>query len=243
MYKRGKGFFKNKKGQDELWEVLTMMAGAAVGIFFVLVIFRFSSTDRANLAFFTKDASILTDSILATPQNVELVYSNEYPGSYALYKGSEIQLFKDSNTSGESVYRNSFIPMRRIIMSTVASPLSVVYFLKNETFMTISTQPWTILKPQEQSVSQQEVGHPIPAEIAEQQRVQALYQTYLSAQNLCFRTLNECTKTITDNYAEPCKEFDCFCSSSSLQGIDTSPCVDSQPYFIMANNLPQGINK
>lgn len=242
MYKRGSVRSWNKRGEDDVWNAITLITGVMVGIFFVMVIYRFGSEDRANMIFFTKDASMLTDSILATPQNVELVYSNEYPGSYALYKGSEIQLFPDSNTTGESAYRASFLPMKHIIMSTRASPLSVVYFLKNETYMTISTQPWTIPRSQEESQASQElVGPPVPEEITEQQRVQALYQIYLQATNMCFKTLNECTDEIKNNYFEPCKEFDCFCFSSEL--ISFSFCDASQPYYIMAHNLPQNINK
>ena len=142
---------QNKRGEEDIWNAITLITGVAVGIFFVLIIYRFGSTERANLTFFTKDASMLTDAILATPQNVELVYSNEYPGSYALYRGSEIQLFTDSNTSGESAYRGSFLPMKRITMGTKPSPLSIIYFLKNESFMTISNQPWTISRAQDES--------------------------------------------------------------------------------------------
>jgi hypothetical protein len=242
MFKRGSGTFWNKKGQEDIWNAVTLITGIAVAIFFVMVVYRFSSTERANLVFFSKDAAMLTDAILASPQNVELVYSNVYPSSYAVFKDSEIQLFTDSNTSGESPYRGSFIPMRSITMSTASSPLSVVYFLKNASFMTLSTQPWTILRSQQESQASQEfVGPPTPAEIVEQQRLQALYQRFLETQapDQCFKELTDCYNVEDILYKEACEEFDCLCVTAEQAHINR--CSADNPYFIIALNIPKSL--
>jgi hypothetical protein len=128
-------------------------------------------------------------------------------------------------------------------MGTTASQLNVIYFLKNESFMTISTQPWTVVANKEQ---EQSTVTPIltPEEEAEREIIRQLYQAYLPAQNLCFKTLNECTTSIKNNYAEPCKEFECFCfSSQELSGGGSALCDATQPFIVMARNIPEWINK
>ena len=191
----------NKRGaDDDMWNAITLIAGAAVGIFFVFLIFRFSSAERANIVFFTKDAAMLSDAILSTPQNVEFIYPQQFPNKYALYKDNAFQVFTSSDVSGLAPYAHYFVPRRGIIADNLPKPLSFIYFLKNASFITVSNIPWTAV-PQvkgggigsaaEGSTAQQPLT---PEEQAEKARLEQLYQKFLLSQALCFK---EQTATLT----------------------------------------------
>jgi hypothetical protein len=239
----------NKRGaDDDLWNAITLIAGAAVGIFFVFLIFRFSSTERANLVFFTKDAAMLSDAILSTPQNVEFIYPQQFPNKYALYQDNAFQVFTSSDVSGLAPYAHYFVPRRGIIADNLPKPLSFIYFLKNASFITVSNIPWTAV-PQvkggggEGGAKSSETQQPLtPEEQAEKARLEQLYQKYLLSQSLCFKEQSQCLESIRNNYADACKEFNCLCGTSETTKI-SGRCSNEQPYFIVGLNVPKELVK
>jgi len=240
--------FRSKRGEEDLWNAMTLIAGAVVGIFFVMIIYRFGSTAYAEATFFTKDAALLTDAILATPQNIELVHTQQQPGKYARYYDGEFQLFTSSdgkkpNASQVTPFRNSFVPRKDITMDEELHLLSVVYFLKNSSMMTITNQPWDFASVQieeaeeEPPAGEEKASTGTSEELEEQIKLYELYQEYLKTQILCFKTIDDCMFSVEKDYTEVCERFNCLCVPTSIRKIERCPA--DKPYYIVGLGAPR----
>jgi hypothetical protein len=64
-------------------QTITIVGGIVAALVLVTITYRFTSKEWGELGFLAKDSAMLTDAILAAPQDVQAVYPQEFVQWYA----------------------------------------------------------------------------------------------------------------------------------------------------------------
>ena len=140
----------DKRGGGEgFWYVIGLVLGAAVGIILLIGMYRFTSTERAEMVFFGKDAAMITDAMIGTPGDWELYYPQQYPGWYARYNGSDIVIQNSPDPEAHVFYRHYIIPREDVTIDNSINDLSLIYFVKYQDNISIEESPGIYSKEEE----------------------------------------------------------------------------------------------
>lgn len=137
--------FLMKKGNGSVYSLLiliTLICGAAAGIILGTIIFRFPSSETAEYTFLAKDTAILIDAILSMPQDVQLVYPQEFVKGYIRLEDDSISIFPTQPGPNQSSLINyPFIPRRDVEMIEEDLRLSTLYFIKENNTIRLDNKP------------------------------------------------------------------------------------------------------
>ena len=143
----------NKRGAGwTLLQTMTIIGGIIAAMLLVTIVYRFTSQERAEQTFLAMDSAMITDAILSTPQDVQLVYPKEFVGGYIRLDNNSISVFPNQPMPNQSSLINYyFIPRKDIKIIEGDLRLSVLYFIKeNNTFWLDNKPVMEIIKEAEE---------------------------------------------------------------------------------------------
>ena len=132
----------NKRAEWTLLQTGTILAGILVAFVLVMIVYRTTSQAGAEATFLAKDSAMLTDAILSTPGDVQLVYPREFNRWYARINNTSISIFRsEPEPNKESPYKHFFVPRGDIKIEENELALSAIFFIKTNDTYTISNIP------------------------------------------------------------------------------------------------------
>ena len=138
----------NKKGAGwSLLQTLTLVGGVVAALLLLVIVYRFTSQERGEMTFLAIDSAMLTDAILASPQDVQLVYPQEATQWYVRLNQSSVSVFPGEPQPGSSsFYTAHFIGRKDITINEglVNLPLFLIkqkndFFIDNKPMFTEAT--------------------------------------------------------------------------------------------------------
>jgi hypothetical protein len=125
-----------------LLQVLTIVGGIMAALLLVAIVYRFTSQERGELTFYAMDSAMLTDAVLAAPQDVQLIYPKEFTKWDLRLGNSSISFFPSQpEPNSSSIYTNYFIPRKDIAIKEGDVMLSALFFIKENAIFMIDNKP------------------------------------------------------------------------------------------------------
>ncbi len=129
----------NKRGDWNALQVFTIIGGIIVGIALVLIVYRISSQERAEMNFYAFDSALLIDSMLSAPGNLDLIQVKEFKkGGFAVLESPIFALsyYGPWNDKG-SHFKYRFVPRAGIDIKDDYVGLTIIYLTKkgNELYL------------------------------------------------------------------------------------------------------------
>ena len=133
----------NKRGAAwTLLQTITIIGGVIAAILLVSIVYKFTSQERGEQAFIAMDSAMLTDAILSTPQDVQLVYPREFAEWYIRLDNASISIFSSQpNLNQTSLINYYFIPRKDIKIIKEDLKLSALYFIKENNTFRLDNKP------------------------------------------------------------------------------------------------------
>ncbi len=132
----------NKRAELTLLRVGTILAGILVAFILVMIVYKATSQEGAESAFLAKDSAMFIDAILSTPQDVQIVYPEEFIKWYIRLDNLSVSIFHSQPEPNEtSPYSYYFVPRADIKVQGRDLKLSTLFFIKSGDNFTISNIP------------------------------------------------------------------------------------------------------
>ena len=132
----------NKRADWTILNTMTIIAGIIVAVTLVIIVYKVTSKDAAQSAFYAKDSALLADAILAAPQEVQLVYPAGFSGKYIRLSNDSFSVFDSVPPADkDSPYKYFFSTKGDIKVIDSQIVMSSLYFLKNSKTFTIASSP------------------------------------------------------------------------------------------------------
>jgi hypothetical protein len=105
-------------------------------------VLKITSKDNAESEFFAKDAALLADAVLSTPQDVQIIYPREFAKQYVRLENTSISVFNSQPQPNEtSSHMYYFVPKKDILVQENEMKLSAFFMLKSKGALSISNVP------------------------------------------------------------------------------------------------------
>jgi hypothetical protein len=132
----------NKRAEWTMLQIMMILGGIIVAFVLVSIVLRITSKDRAESEFFAKDAALLADAVLSTPQDVQIIYPREFAKQYVRLENMSIAVFIGKPQPDESSpHTYYFVPRKGISVEENEMPLSAFFMLKSNGILAISNVP------------------------------------------------------------------------------------------------------
>jgi hypothetical protein len=132
----------NKRAEWTMLQIMMILAGIVAAFILVSVVLKITSKDRAESEFFAKDAALLADAVLSTPQDVQIIYPREFAKQYVRLENSSIAVFISRPEPDEaSPHTYYFVPKKDIVVQENEMKLSAFFMLKSKGTLSISNVP------------------------------------------------------------------------------------------------------
>jgi hypothetical protein len=133
----------NKRGVSwTLEQTLTVVGGVVSAVLIIFIVARFTSTEWGTMTFIAKDTAMLTDAILASPQDIQLMYPQPFTKWYGRLNNYSMQYFPFEPQENESTaFYYHFIRRKDITMVESTIALSSLFFIKDNTTFMIDNKP------------------------------------------------------------------------------------------------------
>lgn len=113
----------------------------------VMIVYRFTSQERGEMAFLAIDSAMLTDAILASPQEVQVIYPQDATKWYVKLYNDSISIFPgEPQPNASSFYTYYFIGRRDMTIRDKLVNLPL-FLIKQKAEFTISNAPLLIEPP------------------------------------------------------------------------------------------------
>ncbi|KYK25737.1 hypothetical protein AYK26_01845 [Euryarchaeota archaeon SM23-78] len=133
----------NKRGASwSLLQTLTIVMGIVAAVFLVSIVYRYTSQDRAEQGFLSKDSAMLVDAMLSTPQDIQLVHKEDLMKGYIRLGNSSIAVFPSQPSRNQSaMIKDSFVPRKDIVIEKKDLKLTALFFIKEGSILRIDNRP------------------------------------------------------------------------------------------------------
>jgi hypothetical protein len=133
----------DKRGEWTLLQTITIIGGILAASILMSIVLRYSSKDNVQFTFFAIDSAMLSDAMLAAPQNVRVVYPTG--DGFVRLDEDSISFFGSKPLYGQSSkFRSVFVPCKEPMTIRADSGGKVFFLIKEKDSFTISNNPSAI---------------------------------------------------------------------------------------------------